>query len=211
MADPAIDAAQLRIEIRNKRRGLGHAQRHAAAQQLAKRVGALKIFAHAHDIAGFLAFDGEMDPSPLIERAWSMGKHVYLPVLTGNPQAHLVFAPFDADTRLKPNRFGIAEPQVSAKLILPPQRMDLVITPLVAFDATGTRMGMGGGFYDRSFAFLNNPGHLRKPHLLGVAYELQKVDALTRQPWDIPLDGIVTEEALYEGQTGYLFEDQTYD
>jgi 5-formyltetrahydrofolate cyclo-ligase len=126
-----------------------------------------------------------------------MGKQVYLPILAGNPQEHLVFAPYRSDTKLKPNRFGIPEPQIGNEELLTPQYLDLVLTPLVAFDASGTRLGMGGGFYDRTFAFLNHPGHFSKPRLFGLAYELQRVDHLPRQPWDVPLQGIITERAFY--------------
>ena len=147
-----------------------------------------------------------MDPAPLLERAWALGKQVYLPVLAGAPAAHLLFAPYHRHSAMQANRFGILEPVVSNSELLPPQRLDLVLTPLVAFDASGTRLGMGGGFYDRSFAFRNNPAHLPRPLLLGLAYELQKVAELFRQAWDIPLDGIVTEQAVYSVPGGHLLE-----
>lgn len=199
--------AQLRRQIRARRRDIPASERRQAAHHLARRVTSLRVFATAQQIAGFLAFDGEIDPTPLLERALEMGKTVYLPVLAGsNPQAHLLFAPYHPGDTLKPNRLGIPEPQVIADRLLSPQRMDLVLTPLVAFDASGTRLGMGGGFYDRTFAFLQNPGHLRKPCLLGLAYELQKVDQLPRQPWDVPVDGIATEAALYHYGSDFLLE-----
>ena len=189
----------LRRQIRARRRAIPPSQRHLAAEQLAGRVTALRTFASAQHIAGYLACDGEMDPAPLLERALAMGKHVYLPVLTGHPPAHLAFAPYHPGMALKPNRFGIPEPATSAERWVSPHLLDLVLTPLVAFDAAGVRVGMGGGFYDRTFAFRRHPGHLPKPRLLGLAYELQKVAALTPRPWDVPLDGVATEEALYPG------------
>ena len=198
--------SELRKQIRTRRRALPNWERHQASQALAKRVVSLRIFATAERIAGYLACDGEMDPAPLLERAWEMQKAVYLPVLVGSPHNHLMFAPYSPDGTMKPNRFGIPEPDVSADTWLPPQQLDLALTPLVAFDANGTRLGMGGGFYDRTFAFLRNPGHLPKPRLLGLAYELQKVEKLPRQPWDVPVDGIVTETALYPGETDIFLE-----
>ena len=202
MASPA----SLRQQIRNLRRAVPSAQRHQAALQLLRQVASLKIFSNAHHIAGYLAFDGELDPAPLLERAMAVGKQVYLPVLPNNSQAPMVFAPYQPGTVLKPNRFGILEPDVPAGQLLLPQRLDLALTPLVAFDVSGTRMGMGGGFYDRTFTFRRNPAHLCKPHLLGLAYEFQKVSTLIRQPWDIPLDGIATEQALYPSDSNYLLE-----
>ncbi len=193
----------LRRQLRARRRQLHDSQRHAAAHGVARRVAGLRLFASARRIAAYLAFDGELDPAPLLERAWAMGKRIYLPVLIGNPPVHLLFAPYDADTPMTPNHFGIPEPQAPSGDLLPPQQLDLVLLPLVAFDDRGTRMGMGGGFYDRTFAFLNTPNHLHKPHLLGLAYEVQKVAALERQSWDVPLDGVATEAALYSGDTGF--------
>ncbi len=196
----------LRKQMRALRRALPAAERHRCARQLARRVAALKAFSHAHHLAAYLAVDAEMDPAPLLERAWVLGKQVYLPVLAGTPAAHLLFAPYHPHSAMQANRFGIMEPVVPVGELLPPQRLDLVLTPLVAFDASGTRLGMGGGFYDRSFAFRGNPAHLPRPLLLGLAYELQNVTELPRQPWDIPLDGIVTEQALYPGSGGHLVE-----
>lgn len=197
---------QIRKEIRLQRRALPHWERQRAAQELAKRVASLRVFATATHIAGYLAFDGEMDPAPLLERAWDMNKEVYLPVLVGHPHDHMMFAPYHPDASMKPNRFGIPEPDTSHEELRSPHLLDLALAPLVAFDASGTRLGMGGGFYDRTFAFLRNPGHLPKPRLLGLAYELQKVESLTRQPWDVPMDGIVTEATLYPGETDIFLE-----
>ena len=187
----------LRKQVRALRRAMPSAERQRAVRQLTSRVTSLKVFVNAQHIAGYLAFDGELDPALLLEHAFAMGKQVYLPVLTGKPPAQLLFAPYRPDTVLIPNRFGIPEPEVPHAQLWPPQRLDLVLIPLVAFDGSGTRMGMGGGFYDRTFAFRRNPVHLPKPRLLGLAYELQKFPALLRESWDVPLDGIATEEALY--------------
>jgi 5-formyltetrahydrofolate cyclo-ligase len=138
-----------------------------------------------------------MDPAPLLERSRAMGKRLYLPVLVSPAQGHMLFAPYEPDTALAANRFGIPEPVVTAERWVLPQRLDLVLTPLVAFDTRGNRLGMGGGYYDRTFAFRRHPGHIARPHLLGLAYEMQKTDALVRRAWDVPLDGVVTETAFY--------------
>lgn len=203
---PVAPEQNLRQQIRARRREIPPSQRRLAAEHLAGRVAALRIFISAHHIAGYLAWDGEMDPAPLLERALAMGKQVYLPVLTGHPPAHLAFAPYHPGMALKPNRFGIPEPATSPEHWVSPHLLDLALTPLVAFDAAGVRVGMGGGFYDRTFAFRRHPGHLPKPRLLGLAYELQKVTALTPQPWDVPLDGVATEQALYPGSDGRRLE-----
>ncbi len=195
---------QIRRQLRTLRSTLSAEQREQAAAQLSIRVATLKVFQEAQHIAGYLAFDGEMDPERLLQQALAAGKTVYLPILMG--KAPMRFAPYRSGDPLVPNYFGIPEPQVPKERLLSPQGLDLVLTPLVAFDESGTRMGMGGGFYDRSFAFLNHPGHPPKPQLLGLAYELQKLPALNRQPWDIPLHSIATEATLYPGASGQCLE-----
>jgi 5-formyltetrahydrofolate cyclo-ligase len=187
----------LRQQLRTERRALPLSKRQQAAGQLAHRVGALRLFVHTHHLAAYLAFEGEADPAPLLERAWALGKRVYLPVLGEPPSRRLWFAPYQPETVLERNRYGIPEPQVTSDRWLAPHCLDLVLVPLVAFDSDGNRLGMGGGYYDRTFAFRRNPGHLTHPRLLGLAYEFQKVATLPRQPWDVPLDGIATEQVLY--------------
>jgi 5-formyltetrahydrofolate cyclo-ligase len=95
------------------------------------------------------------------------------------------------------NRFRLPEPDVADSEMLAPEDLDLVLAPLVVFDSYRNRIGMGGGFYDRSFAFRKIPGHTR-PVLIGVAHEIQKVDRIVPEEWDVPLDMIVTDQAIYK-------------
>ena len=187
---------ELRQRIRAQRSALSETEGRRAACALAKRITALPVFAAAQHIAGYLANNGEIDPSTILEKAHALNKCVYLPVLLGKREP-MLFAPYRPGLRLKPNCFGIPEPDIPTEDMLSPKQLDLVITPLVAFDPNGNRLGMGGGFYDRTFAFLNQPPFPVKPYLLGVSYELQKVTELVRQPWDVSLAGIVTEAAIY--------------
>ena len=183
----------LRQRLRTQRLRLSAAERQAAALAVARRLAETAEFVAASTLAGYWACHGELDPAPLLERAWAMGKAVYLPVLAGDA---LQFAPYRSGRPLRRNRFQIPEPEVSPAEWLPPSALDLVLTPLVAFDSTGTRLGMGGGFYDRSFAFLRDPDQSgQRPRLVGLAYEFQQVEALVRQPWDVPLDAAATEKA----------------
>ena len=106
------------------------------------------------------------------------------------------FAPYASEDTLKANRYGIPEPNCHANEWIEPHQLDLVLMPLVGFDSEGNRLGMGGGYYDRSFAFLTQPGSIQKPHLLGIAHELQRVDTLPHEAWDVPMNAVVTEQGL---------------
>jgi 5-formyltetrahydrofolate cyclo-ligase len=190
------DLTALRREIRQQRRALSAGRRHAHAELLAHHFSGHDWFRRAQRIAAFLPSDGEQDPTPLIELAWERGKHVFLPVLNRLYGNRLWFFPYLPDSALTPNRFGILEPPIQPFTPVPAWTLDLVLTPLVAFDVQGNRLGMGGGYYDRTFAFLrHNPRN--KPRLLGVAHALQKSQhPLPRQTWDVPLQGVITEDGL---------------
>ncbi|WP_457668476.1 5-formyltetrahydrofolate cyclo-ligase [Thiolapillus sp.] len=189
----------IRKKMRNKRRLLSDACRARAAQHAARNAASLRRFMAARRIAFYLAADGELDPLPLLELACFMGKHCYLPVLHPIGHRRLWFAAWKPGDELQPNRFNIPEPVWTPSSLIKPWALDLVITPLVAFDSKGNRMGMGGGYYDRSFAWRRNRQHWTGPMLIGYAYELQKTRRLHKRSWDIAMDAIVTENTLYIG------------
>jgi len=147
-------------------------------------------------VAGYLAADGEIDPGRTLALARRMGKQTVLPVLRGSA---LVFAVHGPGVALEPNRFGIAEPVGTAHRHA--RAIDLVLVPLVGFDDRGNRLGMGGGFYDRTFAYLRARHRWRRPHLVGVAHPEQRVDALESQPWDVPLTAVVTPAGVVRVRT----------
>lgn len=196
------DRNAIRREMRCRRRALSRAERSQSAQMLARRLGNSTLFLRSEHIAFYLANDGEMDLRPLIERAWAMGKQCYLPVLSPAFHNRLWFAPYQPDTPLRDNQFRILEPALPWHAVRPAMAIDLMLTPLVAFDATGNRLGMGGGFYDRTLAYLQYRRYWRKPLLIGTAYEFQKVAMLPHAAWDVPLHGVATEQALYHFATG---------
>jgi 5-formyltetrahydrofolate cyclo-ligase len=192
------DHQALRQTIRARRQAIPAATARKYATQLANNARNHSLLLNSRHIAGFLAADGEMDPLPLMQQLWSLGKKIYLPVLTPFARNRLWFAHFEPGDELVFNRYGIPEPV--RRHLIKPSALDLVLTPLVAFDSRGHRVGMGGGFYDRSFAFLQRRSHWKKPRLLGIAYELQRQQAIETGSWDIPLDAIVTEHTLYPAQ-----------
>ena len=183
--------------MRQQRRALTAPQRTQYAAQLARHFGSHPLFLHRQHIAFYLPNDGELDLRPLIERAWAMGKSCYLPVLSPLYHNRLWFAPYRPDSPLRNNRFGIPEPACPWRRMRPVWSLDLVLTPLVAFDRYGNRLGMGGGFYDRSLAYLERREVWQKPQLIGTAYEFQQVPQLPVASWDVPLHGIVTEQGLF--------------
>jgi 5-formyltetrahydrofolate cyclo-ligase len=143
-----------------------------------------------------------MDPRPLMDHLWSMGKTLYLPVLVNFSDRRLWFSAYTPGDTLVCNRYGIPEPlRVHAGRIRT-AALDLVLMPLVAFDGMGHRLGMGGGYYDHSFAFLNRRLHWRKPRLMGLAYEFQRLSLIEPEHWDVPLDAVATEQQVYHCSRG---------
>ncbi|WP_428635040.1 5-formyltetrahydrofolate cyclo-ligase [Sedimenticola sp.] len=183
----------LRRQMRHQRRSLSAQQRHRAAVSLERNLACLPLFLHSRHIAFYLPNDGEIDLTPLIQRAWQMGKRCYLPNLSPLYHNRLWFAPFTHDSTLILNRFGIPEPACNWREMRNVRSLDLIIAPLVAFDDQGNRLGMGGGFYDRTLAYLAHRTAWHKPRLFGAAYAFQQVTELPHQPWDVPLEGIVTD------------------
>lgn len=151
-------------------------------------------FTKANRIAAYLANDGEINPAEIIEQAWCLGKKVYLPVLSA-PGNRLLFAPFEPNSLMCRNQFGIDEPDCPPEHRLKAEQMDLILLPLVAFDTRGNRLGMGGGFYDRSLADIRQ--HEHHTQLFGLAHEVQKTEQLEAKEWDVPLDAVVTEADVY--------------
>lgn len=182
---------QLRRTIRKQRANLPTATRQQRSIRIAGNIARQPVFRKARHIALYIPVRGEADPRYLLKQA-SGRQYFYLPVLSPFSPS-LWFVRWDKQTRFRNNRFNIPEPWPRHKRRRPARWLDLVITPLVAFDQTGSRLGMGGGFYDRTFAFRQRKSLHGKPLLLGYAYDFQQTGKLSRQTWDIPLDAIATE------------------
>jgi 5-formyltetrahydrofolate cyclo-ligase len=180
------DRAPLRRDLRQRRRALSAPARMAAADALATRLLALPWLPARGYVAGYWAMDGEIAlhafqlrlPAQL---AWC------LPLLDGD---HLRFAPWRPGDPLTTNRFGIPEPDVADSATLPPEALSLALMPMVGFDAGGNRLGMGGGWYDRSFGFRQD--RAAPPWLVAVGFDEQQVDRLAPAPWDVVPDAICT-------------------
>ncbi|MDT8283855.1 MAG: 5-formyltetrahydrofolate cyclo-ligase [Gammaproteobacteria bacterium] len=190
------DTSAIRQLKRNQRRELPVSVQQQHSQALRQNIIRQKHYRNSQHIACYLANDGEIDPYLLIEHAWFAGKNVYLPILSPLKNS-LYFAPYEQDSHLKLNRFNIPEPTCHPSDWRKASQLDLLLLPLVAFDTRGNRIGMGGGFYDRTLAYLQHRRYWRKPVLAGVAHEIQKVEQLKSQSWDIPLDYVITEKTIY--------------
>ena len=185
------DRATVRQQLRQRRRDLTAATRIAAADALAGRILALPFLPRQGHVAGYWAMDGEIGLHVLQLRL-PPGLVWCLPVLAGEV---LRFAPWHPGDPLVSNRYGIPEPDVAPAACLGAEQLALAVMPLVGFDADGRRLGMGGGWYDRSFAFRHD--RAAPPWLVGAGFSVQQVPALAPAPWDIEPDAICTEDATH--------------
>lgn len=191
------DRNRLRAQMRARRRAVPRRDRAAAALAVARRLTALRVFRSGRRIACYWPYQGELDLHPLMQRIWALRKRCYLPLVSSRYPRTLRFARHQPDALLRLNHLGIAEPHAPGTKRVAAAALDLIIVPLVAFDAAGNRLGWGAGHYDRTLAFLNRRRHWRRPRLIGVGYDFQRVDSIESAPWDVPLDGVVTERAVY--------------
>ena len=191
--------AQIRAEIRNTRKNLSNNQQIIAAQSLKMNfIQHLKSenTTNSKHIAIYLSNDGELDTSLLIKELWNLNHVVYLPIIHPFNGANLLFQRYEKNSPMRANRYGILEPKLNCSQICPLTALDYLLMPLVAFDKQGNRLGMGGGFYDRTLARLHEQ-NWQKPQLIGLAHECQKVDALPIESWDVPLKTIITPDKTY--------------
>ena len=179
----------LRKKIRTARANLTGAERDKASSRICETLMRDGSFRRSRNIACYLPSDVEVDTWPIIARAFAMGKQVSAPVLRKN--GSMGFGDFNADSGLSYNRFGLLEPEDGE--FIDPHDLDIVITPLVAFDAARNRIGMGSGYFDRCFSFLRTRQFWFHPKLIGVAFACQQVDQISPNPWDIGLFRVVTE------------------
>lgn len=180
-----------RLELRERRRAIPPQARMSAAKAIADALATLTPDTPAH-VAGYWAMDGEL---PL--HVWQLKLPrdiVYcLPVLDETSMT-LKFAPWRSGDPLVTNRFGIPEPDLAPSSLLEIRNMALVALPLTGFDAQCHRIGMGGGWYDRTLTFRQHDP--APPLAVGIGFDVQEVHAIEPQPWDIPCDAIVTETRI---------------
>ena len=199
---PSLSSARkpVRAELRAKRRALSPEQREHAARLVARNVDRAFRLRAGKRVAIYAALREELDTAPLIELAFERGCRVFLPRIDRHT-GHLDFHEWHAaDARQRVNHLGILEPEGTASIGA--RWLDLVLLPLVGFDACGVRLGMGGGYYDRTFAFRNRHTSWRGPRLVGIAYSFQQLPSLAAAAHDVRMDAVVTEKGVVRCRTG---------
>ena len=187
----------IRREMRARRRLVTASERARAAHRFVTQAERAHLLRPGRRIAVYQPFWHEADVSALTRRAWRHHCIVYAPVVTHRRRFAMHFVPLFANAKLVINAFGIGEPPHAPNERIPILHLDVIFMPLVAFDARGWRLGSGAGFYDRCLRHLRGARRWRRPQLIGVAYEHQRVEALTPDAWDVPMDGVLTERRLY--------------
>ncbi|OOF60147.1 5-formyltetrahydrofolate cyclo-ligase [Rodentibacter myodis] len=178
---------QIRQQVRKTRANLTALQQQQAEQSITIQALNLIEQYQAQNIALYFSFDGEISTGALIKALWQQNKNVFLPVLHPFAKHHLLFLRYLPDTPLVQNRFGIWQPKLNVQNVLPLNKLDILFTPLVAFDKQGNRLGMGGGFYDRTLQNWQEKSFIP----IGLAHACQQLENLPIEHWDVPLFDIL--------------------
>ena len=187
--------ANIRKQLRSQRRSLSAEQQFLLSEKITSILTTQPFFLRAKRVGIYLANDGEIDPSAIVDICHKSKKQCFLPVIHPLKIHRLHFAHFKQNTQLASNRFGILEPSINSSRLAMPWSLDLILMPLVGFDRQGNRLGMGAGFYDRTLAFKAR-GQSPAPRLVGLAHSFQEIKGISAEPWDIPVDHIITEKEM---------------
>ncbi len=198
MTRPIQSATRIRLRaaLRARRAALSAGERIAAAQALVVQLERVPEFMTDRHIGGYWAVAGELPLSALFAGLLGRGQLWYLPVVGSDHR--LLFAPWHPGQPVVANRYGIPEPECTPGDLIAPAQMDVVLVPLLGFDRGGRRLGFGGGYYDRSFAFLHGRAGVGRPVLIGIGYASQEVAGLEAMAWDVRLDYVATERELID-------------
>ncbi|WP_433847155.1 5-formyltetrahydrofolate cyclo-ligase [Acinetobacter proteolyticus] len=184
----------LRKQLRLKRRQLSHYQQKKVEQRVLVQLRQFSRFKSASKIGLYLHAFGEVHTHKLLKLCFQQNKQVYLPMIC-NMNQHLVWVSVSSrqylNRRFSHHPLGMKEPMASRGKHV--SHLDLLIMPLLACDHLGTRVGMGGGYYDRT---LSTAKH--RPYRLGLAHAFQYVEGpLLRQKWDQPLHALLSPKKFY--------------
>ena len=185
----------LREHLKLKRKHLSAKESHDMSHAISQRITRSSWIRKYSNIGIYHPVNGEANTLQLINFMWSINQQVYLPIIN---KKKLLFGRVKTDSQLKENRFGILEPSITKSNQVSANLLEMIFVPLVAFDLNGFRIGMGSGYYDRTFEKRLSIKDAKGPVLVGLAYEFQKQECLNHQPWDVPLDMVVTELNTYK-------------
>jgi 5-formyltetrahydrofolate cyclo-ligase len=191
---------KIRQEVRYTRSQLNDIHQQEQAVLLFEKLTEQKEVTNAKKIAIYLANDGELNTQPFINWCWQNEISVYLPVIHPFSKGNLLFLKYTKTSMLIKNKYGILEPKLDVRNIITVDKLDIIFTPLVAFDQRGNRLGMGGGFYDRTLANWHiqyQQNKQTKPLPIGLAHDCQKIEKIPFESWDIPLPIIITPTTRY--------------
>lgn len=181
-----------RNEIRQKRKAL-HEDEVAKCSELVRHVVLEHEFLKQNRcIASYHSFSGEIDTVEINKALRLAGHHMALPVIHPEEKGLMDFYSYEKPEDLILNRFKIPEPVVSEENLVQPHHLEVVIVPLVGFNEKGERLGMGGGYYDRMLKKISC-----ECLTLGLAYDFQLIPEIKSQPWDMPLDEVITPTKHY--------------
>ncbi len=185
------ELGKLRKAMRQRRRIISSWRQRKAAERVAAHLNILPEYQAAETVTCYRSIEGELDTEVVIAAILGRTGQCYLPVI--GKDWHMEFAKYTRGQSLQKNSWGLQQPGPYAQRV-PPHRIDLALIPLVAFDSQGVRLGMGGGYYDRYFSF--KLGRCKRPFLVGLAHEFQRVESLTPESWDVPLDAVITPRGV---------------
>ncbi len=186
----------LRNHLKLKRRQLSSDTLLRHSKQVIQHLFSFEPFQKAYRIGSYMAIQGEILTHDIHKQLWQQQKQLFVPKILKDKQ--MIFVEYPKNALIQKNAFGISEPTNTA--ILSGANLEVVLVPLVAFDKHCHRLGMGAGFYDRHFQFLNH-NHCDKPILIGLAHSFQAVTALDIHPFDVPLAYVITENAVIHSHT----------
>ena len=192
-----MDQQQLRRHFLNARAALSAAQRDAAADAVSEHLLQLPQLQQPRVVGSYFSVRAELPTQHLNQRLIDAGHQLALPVLHPINRGHLLFLSLTESTRWVHNQYNIPEPELQAQHVVPLQQLQILLVPLVGFDSHGNRMGMGGGFYDRTLSGWRNGLY---PALLpiGLALDCQHVEQLPNNPWDVPLPMVITPSKVWD-------------
>lgn len=185
----------IRKQMQTQRTGLATGELASNSKMATTIFLASELYKQSNHIGFYIAHNGELDPAAILTAALADGKDCYLPTLDPMSDNQLIFVHYTTGQSLVTNRYNIPEPIITPTNVIGGKALDCVLVPLVSFDLQGNRLGMGKGYYDRTFAYKNNDRE-SKPSLVGYAHAFQQSEELDHNDWDVPMDYVVTEDGV---------------